>query len=118
MDTKRIFGITSVSIAFFYIECTAQSNHKFRIALTPRSNISTSEIGKGLDRHCPDVIISDDPQKTDYTLEAWDTGAGPGRKPYKFTLFKKQDRVFSTETRGVAGAVKDVCTYIEKQKAE
>ena len=36
-------------------------------------------------------------------------------KPYKFTLFYDGDRVFSTETRGVNGAVKDVCNYIQKQ---
>jgi hypothetical protein len=92
----------------------SQENHKIRIALTPRSNVSTSEVGKELDRHCPSVVVSDDAQKATYALEAWDTGAGAGRKPYKFTLFQNGDRVFSTETRGVAGAVKDVCTYIEK----
>jgi hypothetical protein len=116
MRTNSVFAIAGFSLAICCIGGSAQANHKIRIALTQRSNVSTSEVGKGLDRHCPDVIISDDPQKADYDLEAWDTGAGPGRKPYKFTLFKDQDRVFSTETRGIAGAVKDVCTYIEKQK--
>lgn len=90
-----------------------QSNQT-RISLTPRSNVSTSEVGKELDHYCPVAIITDDAQKADYQLEAWNTGAGPGRKPYKFTLFKNGDRVFSTETRGLVGAVKDVCSFIKK----
>lgn len=91
----------------------AQGKHE-RITLTPRSNVSTSEVGKELDRHCSNVVITDDAQKADFTLEAWDTGAGAGRKPYKFTLFKNGERVFSTETRGLAGAMKDVCAFINK----
>jgi len=92
---------------------TAQSKQT-RISLTPRSNVSTAGVGKELDRYCPIVIITDDAPKADYQLEAWDTGAGPGRKPYKFTLFRNGDRVFSTETRGLASAVKDVCGFIKK----
>jgi excisionase family DNA binding protein len=91
----------------------AQMKHE-RISLTPRSNVSTSEVGKELDRHCPGVVLTDDSQKADFRLEAWDTGAGAGRKPYKFTLFKDGERVFSTETRGLAGAMKDVCAFINK----
>ena len=93
----------------------AEDSVKQHISLTPRSNVSTSEVGKELDHHCPAVIITSDPQRADYELEAWDTGAGHGRKPYKFTLFKNGDRVFSTETRGLAGAMKDVCTFLSKQ---
>jgi|SRR5208283_4009027 hypothetical protein len=94
---------------------TAQSKQS-RISLTPRSNVSTSEVGKELDKYCRTVIITDDVQKADYQLEAWDTGSGAGRKPYKFTLFQNGDRVFSTETRGLEGAVKDVCGFISGPK--
>jgi hypothetical protein len=94
---------------------SAQSTEHIRISLTPRSNVSTSEVAKGFDKHCPNVIITDDPSRADFTLEAWYTGDGPGRKPYKFTAFKNGDRVFSTETRGVAGAVKDVCGFVAKK---
>jgi len=85
-----------------------------RVSLTPRSNISTSEVGKEFDHFCPGVIITDESQKATFQLEAWDTGAGVGRKPYKFTLFKNGDRVFSTETRSLSGAVKDICGFVEK----
>ncbi len=113
MEIKRILSTAGILSALFCLVCTAQNKHKSRIALTPRSNVSTSEVGKELDRHCPNVVVSEDLQHADYTLEAWDTGAGAGRKPYKFTLFKTQDRVFSTETRSLAGALKDVCAYLE-----
>ena len=103
----------ALALALGCVSAVAQD--KTRVVLTPRSNVSASEVGKGLDKYCSGVVLSDDPTKAHYTLEAWDTGAGPGRKPYKFTLFYDDDRVFSTETRGVNGAVKDVCEYIQKQ---
>jgi hypothetical protein len=92
----------------------AQQPHSTHISLTPRSNVSTSKLGKELEHHCPPVDIANDSQKTAYDLEAWDTGRG--LKRYKFNLFKDGDRVFSTETRRIAGAVKDVCFYIEKRQ--
>ena len=74
-------------------------------------------IGKSLDSHCPAVAITLDEKRADYVLEAIDTGAGAARKPYKFTLFdSKGDRLFSTETRALNNAVKDVCGFIRKQK--
>lgn len=112
---RRITAIVLVSLA---LVGSALAQDKIRVTLTLRSNVSISEIGKGLDKRCPDVILSDavvlsdDISKAHYALEAWNTGAGPGRKPYKFTLFSNGDRMFSTETRGITGAVKDVCDYI------
>jgi hypothetical protein len=114
---KRIAAIGLVSLA---LVGSALAQDKIRVTLTLRSNVSTSEIGKGLDKRCPNVILSDaivlsdNTSKARYALEAWNTGDGPGRKPYKFTLFSNGDRMFSTETRGINGAVKDVCDYIQK----
>jgi hypothetical protein len=92
----------------------AQQPHSTHISLIPRSNVSTSKLGKELEHHCPSFDIANDSQKPAYDLEAWDAGRGPKR--YKFTLFKDGDRVFSTETRRIAGEVKDVCFYIEKRQ--
>ena len=81
------------------------------------SNVSKAEIGKALNSRCPDVAITVDPEKADYLLEAINTGAGPARKPYKFSLFNRAgDYVFSTETAHVDNSVKDVCRFIEKHK--
>jgi hypothetical protein len=92
----------------------AQQPHSTHISLTPPSNVSTSKLGKELEHHCLSVDIANDSQKAAYNLEAWNTRRA--RKPYQFTLFKDGDRVFSTETRRITGAVKDVCFYIEKRK--
>ena len=74
-------------------------------------------VGKGLDKHCPEVVLTIEQQKADYLLQAKDTGAGKARKPYKFTLFDATgDRVFSTETSGLDSAMKDVCGYIRKRE--
>jgi hypothetical protein len=111
---KRWLSTILLGLALGIFPTAGSAQDKIRIAITPRSNVSTTEVGKGLDKHCPSVVIADDPSKVHYTLEAWDTGAGPGRKPYKFTLFRDGDRVFSSETRGVAGAVKNVCGYLQE----
>ena len=101
------------------LACAATSlgeDHKARISLTERSNVSTAEIGKSLDSHCPDIVITIDRQKADYLLEARDTGAGALRKPYKFTLFSPAgDRVFSTEASSLDGATKQICGFIHKR---
>jgi len=103
--------------------CRSQ-DHKIRVFLTGTdqtqgniSNVPAAEVGKALDKHCPEVVLTIEQQKADYLLQAKDTGAGAGRKPYKFTLFGSSgDRVFSTETSRLDSAVKDVCTYVQKHK--
>ncbi len=97
--------------------CWAQEP-KTRISLTESSNVSSAEIGKSLDSHCPEVVITADSKKADYLLEAIYTGAGAARSPYKFTLFGRGgDRVFSTETARKDSAVKDVCRFIKKHES-
>jgi len=113
------------AVVFFVFAATCQpQDHKVRIFLTGtdqtlgnRSNVSAAEVGKSLDKHCPEVVLTIEQGKAEYLLEARDTGAGPARKPYKFTLFgHSADRVFSTETSRVDSAVKDVCVYVQKHK--
>jgi hypothetical protein len=90
---------------------------KLRIYLTASSNVAAAPIGKSLDKHCPEVVVSVDKQRANYLLEAIDTGAGKARKPYKFTLVSPDgDRAFCTETAGLDSAVKDVCAYIWKRE--
>jgi len=94
----------------------AQQPHSIHISLTPRSNVSTSKLGKELEHHCPAVDIASDSETAAYNLEASDMGGG--QKRYKFILFKDRDRVFSTEARRIKGAVKDVCFYVEKRRCD
>jgi len=117
--------LSALAIAFFVCATTCQPQaHKVRIFLTGTdqtlgnsSNVSAAEIGKGLDKHCPEVVLTIEQQKADYLLQARDTGAGAARKPYKFTLFDAtSDRVFSTETSRLDSAVKDVCAFVRNRK--
>jgi hypothetical protein len=113
----------TVAFLLFVGPCRPQVQ-KLRIFITGtdqasgnRSNVSAAEIGKSLDKHCPELIITIEQQKADYLMEAINTGAGAGRKPYKFTVFQPNgDRLFSTETSRLDSAVKDVCGYIQKHK--
>ena len=86
------------------LTCHAQER-KVRIFLTgtdqtlgSNSNVSAAEIGRSLDKHCPEVVLTIEQSKAQYLLQARNTEAGAARKPYKFTLFGDDgDRVFSTE---------------------
>lgn len=114
MKTLSLLGALIILIA---TASSSAQERKTRISLTPNSNVSAAEIGKVFDTLRPDVIITADPQRGDYLLEAIYTGAGPARNPYKFTLFNHDgDRVFSTQTARLKSAVKDVCNFIRKQK--
>jgi len=94
--------------------CNPQ-DHKIRIFLT--GNVSSAEVGRALDKHCPEVVLTIEQQRADYSLQAKNTGAGVARKPYKFTLFDATtDRVFSTETSRLDSAVKDVCAFVRNRK--
>ena len=52
----------------------AQQPHSIHISLTPRSNISTSKLGKELEHNCPAVDVASDSAKAAYNLEASDMG--------------------------------------------
>lgn len=124
-DDARMTRLSAFAIVFFVSAGTCHpQDHKVRIFLTGTdqslvygSNVSAAEIGKSLDKHCPEVVLTIEQSKADYLLQARDTGAGAARKPYKFTLFGHSgDRVFSTGTSRLDSAVKDVCVYLQKHQ--
>lgn len=116
MNTKFASLYRVVAVVAFALVFAGGAQAQTRIALTQRSNVSTSEVGKNLDKHCPTVVLTEDSGHADFLLEAWDTGAGAGRKPYKFTVFAPNgDRVFSTEAARIAGAVEGVCRFVESK---
>jgi hypothetical protein len=61
--------------------------HKIRVSLTASSNVVSAAIQKEFDSRCPEVVITVDPSKANYSLEAINTGSGKLRNPYKFSLF-------------------------------
>jgi hypothetical protein len=95
----------------------AQS-HPVKIALTSSSNVPSADIVKDMAKQCPKVSVTLDATKADFTIEASKTvdildGTDYGR--FKFTLFDRDGTaIFSTSTRRIANAVKDMCTNIKK----
>jgi hypothetical protein len=87
-----------------------------RIALTDKSDVPTADILKGLQKECPNVSITNDVTKSDHTLEAIaKTRLYQGTTIVRFdlTLFDRDgNAVYSTSTRRIDNAVKDVCHAI------
>lgn len=80
------------------------------------STLPTAAIVKQLADKCPNVGITRNEQ-ADYSLEV---GGGDrtnphGNRLFEFTLFdSKGDVVFTTRTRQLHNAIKDICSYINK----
>lgn len=94
-----------------------------RIAITDRSDLPTADILKGLQKNRPNVAITNDVTKSDYTLEAIKKtkfAGGNEHDHFDLTLFDHDgNAIYSTSTRLVSNAVKDVCHAIngsEKKK--
>jgi hypothetical protein len=94
-----------------------------RIAMTEKSDVSTADILKGLQKNCSNVTITNDETKSDYTLEAIKKtkfAGGNESDHFDLTLCDHEgNAIYSTSTRRVSNAVKDVCHAIggsEKKK--
>jgi len=80
------------------------------------STLPTAAIVKQLADKCPNVSVTRNEQ-ADYSLEVagGDRTNPHGNRLYEFTLFDgKGDVVFTTSTRQLHNAIKDVCNYINK----
>ena len=80
------------------------------------STLPTAAIVKQLADKCPNVGITRN-ERADYSLEvAGGDRANPhGDRLYQFTLFNPSgDVVFTTSTRQLHNAIKDMCNYINK----
>jgi hypothetical protein len=76
----------------------AQQNTK-RIYLSPKSNITTSEVAEGFTKYCPNIVLTQNEAKADYLLEAAETmGADDGRtyRHWHFTLMNAEGDVLMT----------------------
>ena len=70
-----------------------------RIFLSPKSNITTAEIAEGFSKNCPNVVITQNEEKTDYVLEAAETMSadeGTTDRHWHFTLMNKDGGVLLT----------------------
>jgi hypothetical protein len=89
------------------------------VTQTPASvpAIPTADIAREVSKRCPNVIITRSPETAVYSLEAvgGERTNPHGQRLFKFTLFDRDgDVAFTTETRQLHNAVKDICTFINK----
>ncbi len=109
----RTFAVLFLVICIFSGMALSQKSSR-RIALTGNSTVPSSEILKNLGKKCPGVTLTINPANSDYTLEA-NTENNRYNQPlrYEFTLFDRNgNSIFSTKTRHLSNAVKDVCMAI------
>ncbi len=102
------------SLLFFLAGAgTAKADPKpVRLLMSPASTISSADLMKHIVEKCPNVSITLDSKKSDFMLEA---GGWSGN--YKFTVYQHGGlAVYSTTTRMLSNAVKDVCKYVNLPK--
>ena len=85
------------------------------IALSDKSNIPAKEVFKTLEKECPNISLTDDASKSDYTLEAIKhTDPNGGVESFDLTLFDHEGRPLrKTSTMRFSNAAKDVCHAIK-----
>lgn len=78
--------------------------------------VSSADLLKEINAKCSRVFLTDDPTKADFRLEAVRASCCTKKgesKGYKFALFNKNgDAIFSTQTKELKNAVKDMCKAI------
>jgi hypothetical protein len=100
------------------IPLAAQNTPK-SIALADKSNVPADNILKALPKKCTNVSITNDPTKSNYTLEAIKktTRSGLGIlhvEEFDLTLFDRDGNTFSsTSDTSLSHTLKDICHAIE-----
>ncbi|MGH9746432.1 MAG: hypothetical protein ACRD59_10050 [Candidatus Acidiferrales bacterium] len=109
---KKIILFTLL-LLFFAAAGTAKADPKpIKLFLSPASTISSADLMKHIVEKCPNVAMTLDSKKSDFMLEA---GGWSGN--YKFTVYQHGGvAVYSTTTRMLSNAVKDVCKYVNVPK--
>src|SRR5580700_4113633 len=94
---------------FFASAGTASADPRpVKLFLSPASTISNADLMKHIVEKCPNVAMTLDSKKSDFMLEA-----GGFSGSYKFTVYQHGGvAVYSTTTRMLSNAVKDVCKYV------
>jgi hypothetical protein len=79
-------------------------------------SVSSADLLKEINAKCSGVFLTDDPTKADFRLEAGRASCCTKKgesKGYKFALFNKNgDAIYSTQTKELKNAVKDMCKAI------
>src|SRR5271165_2013707 len=113
MRSLAVVGMLALSLANVFAE-----EDSTRIVLI-NSNIPNGAILKGINEHCHNLILTIDPSKADYELEAQiNKESQTGNERSWLTLFNKNgDAVFFTDTHGTGNAVQGCMRIPETGKA-
>jgi hypothetical protein len=92
-----------------------------RVALS--STVAWSDLRRGFQTKCPDVILNRDPSHADYALEAIERITNPVTATevarYRFTLFNRAgNAIYSTSPHKFSNAINNVCMALARQKAK
>jgi len=75
----------------------------------------TVEVMKTFSESCPDVIVTNDPQKADYRVEFERESGKLARRHNKFAAFNRSgDLVYADSTRALGNAVRGFCAAIRQ----
>lgn len=112
----RMFAIALALV--FTLSAAAQQAAK-HVFLSPKSNITTSQVSEGFSKHCANVVITTDETKADYVLEAANAekfSNGTSSPRWHFTLFNASGDVVLTTHPGLLNApakhFEAVCKFI------
>jgi hypothetical protein len=78
---------------------SSAQEHTKRVFLSPKSNVTTSEVAEGFAKYCPNVVLTQNETKADYVLEAAETVSADEGTTYHrwhFTLMNLDGDILMT----------------------
>jgi len=110
-----------VLIAALFLPIAAETQKPpIRVALSSTSTVASSDLRRGFQEKCPDVILNRDASRADYALEAIDRTTSPVTATevsrYRFTLFNRAgNAIYSTSPRKFSNAINNVCMALARE---
>jgi hypothetical protein len=113
---KKLCGVVA-GVALIIVNTSFAQEQVTRIALV-NSNIPSGAIFKEMRDHCQGVVLTIDPAKASFQLEAQiNKESERGNDKSWLTLFNSNgEAVFATDAHGTGNAVKDVCEFLKLGK--
>jgi hypothetical protein len=116
--SNRLVSVFFCSLCFSNSGLSQQ--REWKIALTTTTTVPVADLSRELGVRCPNVKITIDAAKADFTMEVVGGNHSAPQKElrnFKLALFDRDGTaVFSSSTHGLGNAIKDVCGYTEKAK--
>jgi hypothetical protein len=109
--------------AFIPPDSSRDAKPPIRVALSSTSTVASSDLRRGFQKKCPDVILNRDASRADYALEAIDRTTNPVTATevsrYRFTLFNRAgNAIYSTSPHKFSNAINNVCMALARERAK